>query len=372
MMPQPFSSLRQATAFLLLVLAILLSPLLAGTWGLASREQMYSSISWRLGCYPYIYRQIFQEKGDIDIAFIGSSHMPSDIDTPYVQQQLSEKLGRPATVITLGWDAAGFDADYNFTKEMLEHRKVHLIVFYNDRSAPDAPPPPDAPHPNAWRWARWADEPDLSGLPLRLRISLGISYYYGSVLSMPRNILNCLRSNLEPVESPELFQDLYHATLPTLQLGTWSSQYGYVRNPHLFVPYIPETNCTPSDVRIYSPETRDYFQFSGRPIPTVQAYFARQFLALAKEHSVNLVCLNLPMIEAQRTNVIQEDRIWPDIFSADAPLVGIAPARLFDGLSDDEVIKLYQDPGHFNQNGLTYFTRIITPALIQLYEQAKP
>jgi hypothetical protein len=49
-------------------------------------------------------------------------------------------------------------------------------------------------------------------------------------------------------------------------------------------------------------------------------------------------------------------------------LLGIPPTKLFGTLTDEEVLKFFGDPYHFNQNGQEYFTRLITPALINLYE----
>jgi hypothetical protein len=51
-------------------------------------------------------------------------------------------------------------------------------------------------------------------------------------------------------------------------------------------------------------------------------------------------------------------------------LLGIPPKKLFSGLSDEQVLKLYADPMHLNQNGQRYFTRLITPTLLQLYENS--
>jgi hypothetical protein len=61
---------------------------------------------------------------------------------------------------------------------------------------------------------------------------------------------------------------------------------------------------------------------------------------------------------------------WPQIFDGDFKLLGIPPAKLFGGLSDEEVRKLYGDPWHFNRNGQEYFTTLITPALVQIFEKA--
>ena len=71
--------------------------------------------------------------------------------------------------------------------------------------------------------------------------------------------------------------------------------------------------------------------------------------------------------------VIQERVCWPDILPAEVAMVGIPPAALFAGLSDEEVRKLFVNPLHLNHNGAEYFTSLIMPALFQLYDaQVKP
>src|SRR5580698_10906557 len=131
-----FSSTKQAAAFALLLLVTLLSPVLAGKRFLPPREQAYASQSWGSGPYPWIENQIFQETNDIDIVFIGSSHILHAVDTPYVQAKLSGKIGRQAVVRTLGWGGAGYDALYFFTRDLLAHRKVRMLVFYDENPAP--------------------------------------------------------------------------------------------------------------------------------------------------------------------------------------------------------------------------------------------
>jgi hypothetical protein len=366
-MAPAFSSIRRAGAFVLLMLALLLSPLLVGKLGRPPREQVYSSISWRLGSFPYMCRQIFEEKGDIDIAFMGSSQMYDDIDTPYVQKQLSEKLGRQATVLSLCWNYSGYDAIYFFAKDLLEHRKVRLLVFSDD---PVQDVPPNQPHVNAWRWVRVGDnDADLAALPLNSQIS----YYYGSIVGLPRNLLNRLRPNLSATVSPEQFRRQHlHVLFPPDRLGTRTSQLGYIGRPDLFVDYSPQTTTTPSDVYLYSSETRDKFQFSKTLAAPLQTYFASKFLCLAQDHGARPVCLKLPIISEQHCQTIVESRLSIDCLSNKAALFGIVPAKLFEGLGDDDVRKLYEDQVHMNQNGQAYFTRIITPELIQLYEQTTP
>ena len=99
---------------------------------LPPREQIYhASMPWNVGPYPFIYDQIYQEKSDVDIAIIGDSQIWTGLDTPYLQQQLSAKLGRPAVVISLCCPAGpGFDGVYfHRARSHLQHRKVHMLVF---------------------------------------------------------------------------------------------------------------------------------------------------------------------------------------------------------------------------------------------------
>ena len=135
-MPPAFSSTRQAAAFALLLLLLLLSPVLAGRKFLPPREQAYASLSWGSGPYPWIRHEIFEETNDIDIAFMGSSHILHAVDTPYVQAQLSEKLGRPAVVRTIAWGGAGYDALFFVARDLMAHRKLKLLVFYDEYNAP--------------------------------------------------------------------------------------------------------------------------------------------------------------------------------------------------------------------------------------------
>src|SRR5580658_7362886 len=96
-----FSSTKQAAARALLLLFLLAAPWLAHKTFLPHREQTYSSQSIRFEKCPWAQKFIFEETNDIDIAFVGSSHLCAGIDTPYVQQKLSEQLGRPAVVRTI-------------------------------------------------------------------------------------------------------------------------------------------------------------------------------------------------------------------------------------------------------------------------------
>ena len=359
-----FSSTKQAAAFALLLLVLLLSPVLVGKNLLPPRDEVYSSMTWRHGPFSYLHQQIFAEKSDIDIAFIGSSRVWAGIDTPYVQEALSRQLGRKATVQTFGWSWLGFDALYFITQDLLQHRKVKMIVF-DDEYWP-------APHVAAARWFRYGENREaLQGMSPAIQAN----YYFAALLGMPRNLLSLIRLNYpEELVLPDdaHWKNFYRSQNSKERLGALTVERGMSLSAPL-VPYAPAINSQPSDVRIYSPETADVFRFSGPPTPAWQLQFAKQFAALAAAHQVKLVFLHLqPPFSDNETNsaYIQERECWPEILGTNVTMMGIPPAKLFSGISQEDLPKLFYTPDfcHFNKNGQAYFTQIITPALLQLYE----
>lgn len=364
MIRPPFSSTKSAAAFALLLLLLLLSPVLAGKRFLPPREEIYSSTLLFYASTHYLRQQIFQEKGDIDIAFVGASWMAYGIDTTYVQKKLSEKLGRKAVVVTLGWSWGGFDALYFFTQDLLQHRKVHLIIFTRDLLQENDP------HRAAAHWFRLGDNAkSLAGLPLNLQAE----YYFGSILGMPRNLLSLVRSN-EPDLKPS---EAWDRRDPADQLGAALVKFSYGANPDLganlvFLPFVPTNGISPSNVCVYSPATRNLFRFEHSAAP-LQRHFASQFGSLAQTNQVPLAYLHIPVLSEVRLPILWEREFWPDLVETNVVMIGIPPATMFSGLSDSEVLKLFFNPLHLNQNGQQYFTWLITPRLLEIYDkQNKP
>ena len=356
-----FASTKSAAAFGLLVAAILLLPAVFGRNWLPPRAESYAAEPWVCGPYPFIHQQLFEEQGDLDVVFIGSSHMFFGIDTAYVQQQLSEKLGRKAGVITLGWPWAGFDAAYFIARDLLQNRRVRLLVVYNECGRADTP------HPVSDRWFRWADDAGtLTGLPFYSQAGL----YASAIIGMPRNLLSLVRTN-RPADlaatTKNYFETTYNAPNPVTHLGALSCRQGFNYDPS-YADHVPETIARPADACLLTPATRAMFQRVGPPVPPYQLHFARQLSLLAQAHGTKLLFLHLPEIAEARSAVIPERELWPEHLPAPASLLGIPPARLFAGLTDEEIKQLFCDSLHLNQNGQRYFTPLITPALIQFYE----
>jgi hypothetical protein len=356
-MPPAFSSTRQAAAFALLLLLLLLSPVLVRKSWLPPREEIYSALPWGAGAFPYLHDQFFDEKEDIDIAFMGSSRMWWGIDTPQVDAQLSQTLGRKAVVRSLCWNAPGFDAFFFILQDLLQHRKVRVIVF-NDCTAGAG----NEAHPRAPFFFRLADNAEgIAGLTLRSKIS----FYTSAILGLPRNLLGLLRGNLPAIPSDVIsWPGFKNIRNPSLQLGSLSVP---MRLGRTFESYTPQSSARPADVCVYSEATRQSFDFSKGFVYPMQAAFARKIRTLAREHQVKLVCLHLPLSEEMKSPQIEEPVFWPDFFGNNLTMVGIPPAKLFGGMTEENMLKLFYG-GHLNQNGQKYFTSLITPSLVQIYE----
>jgi hypothetical protein len=369
MMRPAFSSPQQAAAFGLMLLALLLAPALAGNRFLPPRQEIYSSIWWASGDYPYFYQQIFQEKGDIDVLFIGASHMHTAFNTPYVQEQFSKALGRPAVARTFGWGWTGYDQVYWVVGDLLAHRKVKMLViddFYDNGY--------DVPHPLATRLFRFGENAEaLDGLPIHSQAA----YYLASIVGMPHNLLGLVRANFPPDLSGDkkLFPEIEENALnPVTQLGALTEQLGFSPNRAAFasfhpafVAFTPQNGIRPSDVSIYSPETKTNFVFDSS-LPPMELHFAQKIAALAQQNNCKLVMVHVPFFNEEHSPVIYMPVYWPEALHANLTMLGIPPATLFEGLTEDDVRKLYSDPIHLSQNGQNYFTSLMMPNLLNIYE----
>ena len=303
-MQPAFSSTRQALLFGALLLVLIALPALLGHSALPPRATIYTALPDRYGPFPFIHRQIFEEKGDIDMVFAGSSHIWSGIDTPAVQQALGARLGREAKVITLGWPWSGFDAVYFITRDLLEHRHVRMLVI-NDEFLAD-----DTPHRAAHRWFRYGDDAAaLDGLPWRGKAAL----YGGAVLGLPRNLLALLRQDRSwndenPI--PSVWKSFYRAPDPGTRLGALSAHVGYDYDPG-FAAFHPPIVEPGSDAYDYHPGAEDHFRFGGRPTQPYQRHFVRKLAELARAHGTQLVFSHLPTIEEASAPVVQEREFWP-------------------------------------------------------------
>jgi hypothetical protein len=357
-----FSSTASAAAFALLLLAVLLSPVLAGKNLLPPREQSYASLDWKSGPYPWIRHEIFEEQGDIDLAIVGSSRILHALDARELQAGLSQKIGRPATVRVLGWGGGGFDAIYFITRDLLAHRHVKLLVVYGDHNDLNR-------NKKSPVWFRFGENSGtLAGLPLRD----SAQYYFAALVGLPRNLLCRVRPNLPAdLSARNFWEEHYHSASLAELLGATTSELGFAdadADPSVpFIPFQPANTATAADARVYAPATAADFEFSRQPLPAYEIHFAHLLADLTAKNNCRLALLHVPGYDEIRAPKIHEPAFWPDVLGANLPMLGVPPAKMFAGLTDDEVRRLYFNPGHLNKNGQAYFTSLVSPALLEIY-----
>lgn len=361
-----FTSNRHAAGFSLLLAVLLGLPAIVGQSGWRDRRDVYPAIPPLHGAFPFIQQKIFAETTDVDVAFLGSSRIWFGVNTPYVKQEFSKRLGREAEVFTLGWGDNGFDAVYIIAKDLLDHRHVRMLVIYDEDVGKNAP------HPKAFYWFRMGDDAeDLSGLSILAKLRL----YASSVLGTPRHLLSAARPNL--LEDPARYRpsDMnirFHAPNFAEQDGALRSRLAFDWRPDLFTPVEPKSDAKPGDVIVYSAEVRDKFRFTSLATKTSSVQFVRKLARLCQERGTRLIFLHIPILNEYGEETICESQLWPELLEAPADIIGIPAAKLFAGIPHSDVPQLFLDNIHLNQNGQDLFTPLITPALYELCFPAHP
>lgn len=353
-MDPPFSSSRQAFGFAALVAALLLLPLILTGSGLVGREHLYAAVPARWGGFSYIQKQIFEQKGNIDILVLGTSLLYQAIDAPYLAERLGGALGRKSTVITFATNHRCENLNYVLLRDVLARRRIGLLLF----SMPVYYQNEDVGHMQSFRWMLdGEDSAALEGLPLRYRFG----FRAGTILGAPRHLLSALR--------PDLYDD-----------SAWSALNGGAKidlgiRPTPFVRFTPQPPALPAQSMIYGPATSHLFRFTGEALRPYPMHYLKRIGGLLRAYGVPVAIVHVPLWVERHDTVVTERMRWQDVLGARTTLIGVPPATLFRGLSDADIDKLFYNVftynnHHFNRNGNEYFTRVITPAIVEIYAQS--
>jgi len=362
-----FSSRRHAIGFSGLLIALLALPGLSAITGLrGDRRDLYSDTPVNAEPLRWDQYQIFSERRDIDLAFVGSSRLMFGVNTPYLQAQLSRRLGRPATVVSIGYGFSGYDGLYLIARDLLSHRRVRTMVIYDEYNRFPNTPFLDHPGVAAGYLFRWGDEPAaVAGLSAEDKLRL----YAVSVLQAPRQLAKPLHPDavftLEG-RGGDLNNPGVRAGDQVAQLGAIRSHLNYIWKPDFVARGAP---AAPSGAATYHPgETGSLFAFSGPPAPPYERHFARRLAELCQADGVQLLMLAPPTYAGRGLSYLPERERPEDIFGRPVPLVGIPGARLFAGVRPAELPQFFEDDVHLNANGQDLFTAAIAPLLLQLYD----
>ncbi len=345
-MTAPFGS-RTSTAGLACLLAALLAlPLALPPW--MDRRYAYRAMPLNAGNFGPIEREVFDEPSDIDMLFLGGSHIWAGVHTPALRDALGRALGRPANVITLGTNYAGADHTFLLLRDVLAHRRVHTVVLLMPPAGHEW-----TAHPHAHQFLL-PGEPSVGGLPLRYRAQV----YATQVLGAPRHLLSLLRPDPEPRRAPGYYAQRAGALLEERTMdGT------------PFVPRDLSPPVVPVEMLVYDSARPGPFRFDGEPLNPYQHHFTQQIGLLLQQYGLRGVALHVPVRHEAGSDVVRERRYWPDVAGAGLQVVGIVPSVLFRGLTASEIDHLYYNENHLNSNGALLFTRAITPALVRIHVQ---
>ncbi len=344
----PFASHAATAAFIGLVLFLLALPILITVTGLVKRQNSYELMSEEHGGYSFIRSEIFESADDIDMLFIGSSIQWNAVDTPIVQESLSRVLGRQAHVVSFGFNFNGIDVPYYMLRDVLERKRVRVVVLSLPRL-----PYHDGPNPTTYKFVRHGEFDDVaSRLPLRYRAA----QYAGSVLRSPHDILSMVRRS-------KIRESKF-----TVDLGANKEFMGMGRDRATFTAFAPAHPRVQPETLV-NRATNNAIQFSDEGLPYYQDFYLAEIIRLLDETDTRLVILNVPQYNERNNSVIRETVNFEKRFQRQISIVGIAPTELFSGLTESEVELLHCDAYHFNANGSTFFTSTIAPALVEVFNR---
>jgi hypothetical protein len=329
-----FENWRATARFGALLLALLLLPVFLNAIGLPPRIEVYNGLRVRGGPYVKTRQQLFATTGDIDIAFVGSSVLNVAVNVDELQARLEERYGGDVNVRMFGFVFQGFDMQYVMLRDLLEHRKVKLVVMSLSGESLMS----DMPHVQLHNLLRYGEYPEMyHGLSFVDRAAM-----YGShALDGPRQLIKLLRAE-QPIDAAD--------------------------NRRSFM--VHETRgagvAPPAPVIVLSDETRHEFMFGDPGLSSRQRHFATKLAELADQHDVPIVILHVPTPEDFEYERIWERAEWPRILAGSPALVGFRRTDLF---GDGPASQFYSDRVHLNAEGQDRFTRSLTPYLMARYAE---
>jgi hypothetical protein len=356
---------RSKIAFVVSILLLLLAPILMG----ARRSGDYLlAIPSKWRPVEYVYYELNTHKEDLDVLFLGASSLQAAIDTAQVKQSVSEVIGRPATVqalFTWGFSLLG---PYEFLKETYRAgRKVRLVVIAHPSR--DSGPPLGHEGMSHYLWNYAEDQHIVAHEPLDVRAN----YYTFSVLGLPRYLLGMLRPNARMGWTDDQRELL---TTRASSFGVDLTPIGFADSPAGTTPHAAFVEYAPRPLTI-DPQSTFYYGAGSNPsftdadeTPGPDVDMLRAIVELGRAHGTRVLFLCLPRLYLPgeySEKTVNVYNLPKELYQLGFSWVGVPSAKLFEGLSLDEIHLLFRDQWHLNTNGARYYTRTMLPALLRAY-----
>jgi hypothetical protein len=340
-----FNTDRDALAYCMLIYLLLALPLFPPIADTLPKRAIYSAMPASFCDSKSLYKEIYEQKTDADVVFVGSSMIWNSIDVPTLQKRLRAACGIDKTVVLLGHNLFGFDADYFLLHDLVQKRRIRLVMIQMPLDTGVSP----WPHVLAETWFTMDDWKTICGpgMPLTAKIAL----YSQAVLGAPRKILSILRK--------DAFGQI---------LNNWEERSGsaYHKVGAEFHP--PPPDLVPE--KLFYSSSPLSFDFAPKPTNTYQLYFLNKIISLLKEHGVTVICIHPPAFKEVKMTKVIEQGCWTKLLENHPDMFGVPGSSLFEGLSEEQAKRLFEDDHHLNANGSVFFTEAISGGVIHAYQRA--
>lgn len=299
---------------------------------LASESVHYLRVKW-------IYERIHFDATPIEIAFIGTSHTQSGIDSNKTEETLRAS-GDTSHVVNFAVPHLGRDLQFLLARELLEHRKIKTLVIELQQIEARAP------HPG---FQRLASIPDLLHAPLIVNTGLVENF-----VRLPLRQLALFDRTMRPAHFgfSEHFQ-------PEKYEGQHFNDTYYLHGidtPRTMVNERSYFKKELDNIRIDFEQKQKLAKkfdigFLGENI--LYRYnntYLRKIIELAQSHSVNLIFLYLPYLDAP---------VMPAEYNR---LRTFGTVIAFDDVLNNP--KLWQNADHLNYYGAQALSTVIAPKII--------
>ncbi len=298
-----------------------------------------------------IYTNILDAPGDIDVLVLGSSSLGSGLNPLIIRAALRATTGKESNVAVMFHPNAGFDLDYVILKDVLAKKKVKLLIW-------DALRMPDLNAPinhyaTSYLWDMRLHE-DLLDITPKRRTTI----YLYSVMTGLKLILSPVLDHGKSIPEPEgeFMCDKPYYLGACLRKEANQLKKEYPPPPMLDMNQILHFR---DDVTYLSPRYH-YRRTDG--------LFYEQVLKLAQDNGVQVAFMITPMVGGP-SKVIPIQEIESGSRGWNVPIIGATrkEVQLDQGIKNGG---FYQTDGtHMLYNATNYYTRIVLPAIIRLYEQ---
>jgi hypothetical protein len=271
----------------------------------------------------YVYERIHYDKTPIDVAIIGTSRVEAAISPVILEQELSQKFGRPIHVANLAIPDEGRNLHFLLVRELLQyHPETRMILLSVSERA-------DVTHP-AFRYL--GDAKDLVTAPFLLN-----HYYFLDVSFLPYRQMSLFGQSL----LPNWFG--LHRTL--------RSDYEGAAFDPTFSFYLPSgklvnRNASTPTEKLTTGAARRNLSLGGTWHPDsawhilnnpVEPVYTERLVEVAKQHCAEVIFVHLPYFQGP-----------PDIYDQ-AYYRKLSP--LLDASAFDRDPEVYGDLEHFNRRG---------------------